>query len=150
MIEGENGLCQKLTLKYLQTTFQECKKFDILHSVMINKLFFILIFLVISNVSFAAQCQALPEAQAKAAIALLNEYHTNYEIAVIDYFCESCRQERPRPIVIDHVKMSAFQVKGFHEIVVNNEAIDLAYIYLAGENLALKVGCQAQGVGKFL
>lgn len=109
----------------------------------------ILIF-TLNTIAFADQCSALPLKQAYQAEQILKDFTKKNSIAVIDRFCEACMDTMVKPIVIDSIKIKDFQVKGYKEILINDKKIDLAYIYLNGENLAEKIGCKVIGNSYFL
>lgn len=98
----------------------------------------------------ASQCHILPKKQAKKAISILTRFKKLNPIAVIDIYCEACRDLAPKPVVIDSVTKENFQVNGFEKVLVNNQKIDLAYTYINGENVANMIGCQATGVAHHL
>jgi hypothetical protein len=114
------------------------------------KMFIFLILMTTSSVAFADQCSVLPAKSAHIAKELLSNHLRSNTIAVIDRYCESCRDEVATPIVIDTVTIKDFQVDGFKEIYVNEKKIDLAYIYLEGVNIAGKIGCKAFGISEYL
>jgi hypothetical protein len=115
-----------------------------------NKYLLIISLLVTSTVSYADQCSVLPTKSALMAKVILSEHVKSNSIAVIDSYCESCRDETPKPIVIDSIELKDFQIAGFKEIFINNKKIDLAYIYLEGVSIAGKIGCKAFGISKYL
>lgn len=100
--------------------------------------------------AYADQCSVLPAKQAKKAQEILQKHLSDNSIAVIDKYCEACRDEYIKPIVIDSIEMKDFQVRGYNELYINSKKIDLAYLYLGGVNLAGKIGCKAIGVSKYL
>lgn len=100
--------------------------------------------------AWGAQCSALPEQKALKAQKLIADYVKQHQIAVVDMYCEACRDEYPKALVVESVALSDFQIKGYKEISVNNKAIDLAYMYINGENVASMVGCKAIGVDRYL
>lgn len=98
----------------------------------------------------ADQCSVLPMKSAVQAQDLLEKHLHTHSIAVIDKYCESCRDESVQPIVIDKVELRDFQVVGFKQVYVNNKKLDLAYIYLGGVNIAEQIGCKTRGISKYL
>ena len=110
----------------------------------------ILSLLLTSTISYADQCSVLPLKSAQLAKSILNKHLESNPIAVIDSYCESCRDESPRPIVIDSIELKDFQIAGYKEVFVNDKKIDLAYIYLEGVSIAGKIGCKAFGISKYL
>ena len=114
------------------------------------KIFIFIILITASSVVSADQCSVLPAKSAHIAKELLSNHLRSNAIAVIDRYCESCRDEVATPIVIDTVAIRDFQVDGFKEIYVNDKKIDLAYIYLGGVNIAGKIGCKAFGISEYL
>lgn len=106
--------------------------------------------LLLISQAFADQCSVIPKLKANKALSLLKNFKHNNSIAVIDKYCKACRDESPQAIVIDEVSISDFQIKGYREVKINNEVIDLAYYYLNGENIAQMVGCNTIGVDRLL
>ena len=115
-----------------------------------NNLFGFIFLALFSCSAFADQCSVLPISSAIKAKEILNKHLNSNSIAVIDRYCESCRDEMATPIVIDTIELKSFQVHGYNEIYVNDKKIDLAYIYLDGNNIASQVGCNTIGVSKYL
>lgn len=72
------------------------------------------------------------------------------DIAVIDSYCISCNDNYVKPIVIDKVEVKAHNVNGFYTLNVNDQPLELANIYLDGENLAYKVGCESKFATRYL
>jgi len=114
--------------------------------IMIKILYFFTLSIVLIGQAKASQCQAIKGVDALKVEKLLNEFKANNPIAVIDRYCLSCRDQYVKPIVIDQIEIKDFQVRGYKEIYVNQKKIDLAYIYLNGENLAEKIGCKVKGI----
>lgn len=108
------------------------------------------ILLLFSSLSWADQCSKLPKDKALKAQKIISTFIKTNEIAVIDLYCQACMFTYPEPIVADSVSLKDFQVKGYKEILVNNVSIDLAYVYINGENVANIIGCKTVGVDKFL
>lgn len=52
--------------------------------------------------------------------------------------------------MIDKVEVKAHSIDGFYTLNVNNEPLELANIYLDGENLAYKVGCESKFATRYL
>lgn len=108
----------------------------------VNMLRTMIFSLLFSTQLWAAQCEVLPKVAAQKAYELLLKHKKVNDIAIIDRFCKSCFDKYPKPIVIDELEITDFQVKGFQEIKINNDVIDLAYLFLEGDNLAKLVGCK--------
>lgn len=108
------------------------------------------ILLVLTHSAFADQCTRLPKSKAKAAHKIITNFIKSNDIAVADIFCEACRDEAPKVVVLESTELKDFQVKGYKEITVNDQAVDLAYLYINGENVASMVDCKTIGVDKFL
>lgn len=113
---------------------------------MMRKFLIITLFLLGSVSSYASQCQAILGVDAQKIVKMLREHKLNNSIAVIDKYCHSCRDQYVKPIVIEQIELKDFQVRGYKEVYINRKKIDLAYIYLNGENLAEKIGCKARGI----
>jgi hypothetical protein len=118
--------------------------------VKIMKKLILFTFMLYSMGSLAAQCNALPQSMANKAYELLDKHKKLNEIAVIDIYCEACRDEAPKPMVVDSVNLKDFQIKGYKQVMVNNKKIDLAYTYINGENVATIIGCKAVGINQYL
>jgi hypothetical protein len=108
------------------------------------------IFSLMSLSAFADQCSVLKISSANIAKEILSTHLSSNKIAVIDKFCESCMDKRAMPIVIDSIETKDFQVKGYKEIYINKQKIDLAYIYINGKNIATSIGCRTIGVSEYL
>lgn len=108
------------------------------------------LFSLLTGQVLAAQCHALPKDMAIKAVNILTKHKKLNPIAVVDKYCKACRDEAAIPIVLDSVEAIDFQINGYKKIIVNNKKIDLAYIYLNGENIADMIGCKAVGVSRFL
>ncbi len=106
--------------------------------------------LMFSGLTWADQCSTLPKDKALKAKKIISSFIKANEIAVIDLYCQACMFTYPEPVVADSVSLKDFQVKGYKEILVNNISIDLAYVYINGENVASMIGCKTVGVDKFL
>jgi hypothetical protein len=108
------------------------------------------ILLVLSIATNAAECKFIPKKSAQKIKSILNQHHAFEEIAVIDSFCKECEDTYVRPIVIDKIEMKKHSIKGFYSLNINNEPLELAHIYLNGENLAYKIGCDSKFATKYL
>lgn len=108
------------------------------------------ILLLVSGLSWADQCSTLPKDKALQAKKIISKFIKTNEIPVIDVYCQACMFTYPQVLVADSVELKDFQVQGYQEVIVNNERVDLAYMYINGENLASMIGCKAIGVDKFL
>ena len=106
--------------------------------------------LMFSGFTWADQCSTLPKEKALQAKKIISSFIKTNEIAVIDIYCQACMFTYPQVLVADSVELKDFQVRGYQEVIVNNEPVDLAYMYINGENLASMIGCKAVGVDKFL
>lgn len=113
-------------------------------------LFLTFTLLIFANLALADQCSTLPRNKANRAYQIIKDYIDNNQIAVIDVFCKTCVEALPKALVVDNVSLKEFQVKGYQEIIINKELVDLAYVYINGENLASIVDCKTVGVDKFL
>jgi hypothetical protein len=100
--------------------------------------------------AYGAICKYLPSASIKDAKSLLDSFKKANSIAVVDKFCESCLDRSPKPIVIDTVEITPHSVTGYAGILLNGEAVDLAYLYLNGENLSFKYNCHTKYTSRFL
>ena len=112
--------------------------------------FTLLISLIGLQSAMADQCMIVSNAKAKEAKTQVEQLLSDNSIVVIDKFCEACMDVTPEPLVVDNVKLKNSQVKGFMSLSINNVPVDLAYIYINGENLAAKIGCRTFGVSQYL
>ena len=106
--------------------------------------------LMTSTLAWADQCSTLPADKAQQAYKIIDKFIKSNEIAVLDIYCEACRDDYPIAIVADSVDIKEFQVKGYKEVLINDKNVDLAYLYLNGENIAKMVGCKTMGVDQYL
>lgn len=98
------------------------------------------------NVFASGQCQIVSSEQASLAINILNSQLADQPIMVIDKYCEACLDELPMPIVVESIQHQVIEKEIFSSVKVNGQAIDMAYIYVNGENLAMKIGCKTIAV----
>lgn len=105
------------------------------------------------------QCVSLSKPQLKSALKILRENQKSSDMFVVDSYCEYCQEDYPKAIVVDKFSgettsksTSRFLANsaGESKLLINGKAVDLAYIYVNGENLAQKVGCETFGVSKVL
>lgn len=89
--------------------------------------------------ALADQCQWLPVDQAISAAENL------MTAKKIQHFCELCGDTAPQDITLRTISMQRPE-EGFREILINAQAIDAAYTYVDGANLALKIGCPVTDV----
>lgn len=108
------------------------------------------IILLFSISSFAAECKFINKKSANRIYSILNQHHAFEEIAVIDSYCKECMDEYVKPIVIDKIELKPHTIKGFFTLNINNKPIELSHIYLKGENLGYKVGCDSKFATKYL
>jgi hypothetical protein len=109
---------------------------------------FLLVALFASSDAFADQCAWVTEPQANGARARLKP-----GIEVL-YLCELCDGDRPRTDVVRTVELLHPQ-PGSVELVVNDEPIDLAYVFVkrsgnTWDNLARLAECETSGVSSEL
>jgi hypothetical protein len=91
--------------------------------------------------AFADQCLVVTKGQAEQAVAIIKTAKT------MQNFCELCGDLAAQdfgPYETLEIKENASQNTA--EVVVDDQAIDLAYTYVDGLNLANLVGCSAMGV----
>ncbi|WP_147232367.1 hypothetical protein [Psychromonas sp. B3M02] len=107
-----------------------------------------LLFYCVSSV--ADQAQRVSKKEATLALQLLQNEH----IQVLKKYCESCGNTTPENLVIETSKIQDAHYKGLWEVVVNGQAIDLAYYYLPingrWKNLARTVDIYLDDVPKYL
>jgi hypothetical protein len=81
---------------------------------------------VISVTAQAEQAQLISQKEANQALAFLNTENVH----VIKKFCLPCGELAPQNIVIETVSIRDGNYKGLWEVVINGEALDLAYAYV--------------------
>ncbi|WP_409440362.1 hypothetical protein [Psychromonas sp. GE-S-Ul-11] len=100
--------------------------------------------------SVADQAQRVSKKEATLALQLLESEN----IQVLKKYCEACGITTPENIVIETSKIQDSHYKGLWEVVVNGEAIDLAYYYLPingrWKNIARSVDIYVDNVPKYL
>lgn len=103
----------------------------------------------------ADQCQVVTQAQADAAVSILRASEQMLE------FCEPCGDVSPSvsALVPGEISVRAWNGNNanatFYEVTVNGRAVDLAYVFVPGQNgyfdnLAQRVGCTTVGVSERL
>lgn len=118
-----------------------------------KKTFRVTIFMLIAlstNVAFAAQCKFISNDQAQRAEEFIKGNSKIANISVVDYYCESCLDKYPKPIVLDEIKIVRNIIGERAVLMINNKSIDLAYIYVNGANLAHEISCETYAVSAFL
>ncbi len=133
-------------VELLQAEWKKGDECCILQRIM--RIAWILFTIITMSKAYGGQCKYLPKAKIDSALKIIEQIKG--EIPIVDHYCESCLDANPKPIVIDRVEVSPFQVKGYAGIKINGSSIDLAYTYVGGENLAQMVGCKTQNISKFL
>ena len=113
------------------------------------RILFILLLFVISAPAFAVQCINLSKDQALAAqLAIEHVSKKVPDFLVIDQYCEHCLDAYPRPIVVDEVTVT-HDAKNYY-LLINEEKVDIAYIYVDNKNLASLAGCKTIAVSKII
>lgn len=114
-----------------------------------NGLLTVLLLLVATPVR-ADQCAWVSERQAQAAVRALSGAKSFLA------FCEPCEDETPTLIEIRSVRTQPVE-DGYHEVLVNDESIDLAYAFVRSpqgvnryENLSKIVACPSSDVSRFI
>jgi hypothetical protein len=113
-----------------------------------RKLLFVLPLAVASlaGAARADQCAWVTEEQAQAAAKILRAATRASD------WCEPCGEHSPKPPrAVTGVEVRPAGDGQFREVVVNGEAVDLAYVFVerspgSFENLAKAAGCPAEGV----
>jgi hypothetical protein len=111
-----------------------------------KKLVLVLAAVLAPSFAFADQCQVVTHAQALKAIKILNSANQ------VQKLCEPCGESLPQEVRPYSVDLQTFNGlhSGQYSVAINGAAIDLAYTYVNGMNLAMLVGCKAQGVSDTL
>jgi hypothetical protein len=124
---------------YLQTP----KRMGILN------VFLVVVFLLsFSIAALADQAAWVTKAQARKAVALLKKQK------LIRHWCPPCGDEFPSPEDVDRVKIEYVESK-FWRVRLNDEEIDLAYIYFKTpngrwKNLAVELKIKVEQVPTFM
>ncbi len=100
------------------------------------------------NSAYAKSCQKLKLEQGTEVIKLLKSANTS-EVFVIDKYCEHCQDNYPKPILVNSYQLTNLPGNEV-EIQINNQSIDLTYIYVQGRNIASIIGCNPIAVSKNL
>jgi hypothetical protein len=102
------------------------------------------LFIAVESLAAADQFAWVSRAEAERAAEMLSPGVT------IRHFCAPCGDEDWRPETVHSVEMVSTGSDDYHEVLVNGEGIDLAYVYLPVEgeyaNLAITLGLEASGV----
>ena len=84
---------------------------------------------------------------ANKALKILKTLQKKNPIMVIDKFCEFCQNEsRPNPIVVTKISMVKDSSRKIASILINKKKVDLAYIFVNGDNLAKAINCETYAV----
>jgi hypothetical protein len=100
--------------------------------------------------ALADQCSYISKEQALKAIARLDIDQNLY------FLCEPCGEKIPQLTKINHLSMEKVDYEDLWQIQVNNEGIDLAYVFVDYGvennfvNLAAIANCPAQSVSLVL
>jgi hypothetical protein len=98
----------------------------------------------------ADQCAYITKEQALIAISRLNIGDMIY------LFCEPCGEKYPQPVRIQSLSVEKVDYQNYWQVNINNQAIDLAYVFIPAEidhnfvNLAAIAACPASGVSPVL
>jgi hypothetical protein len=100
--------------------------------------------------ALADQCAYITKAQALTAVSRLNAGQTIYQL------CEPCGETAATPAAIKSLAISTVGYQDFWQVKVNEEGIDLAYVFVESGidnrliNLAAIAGCTATKVSPIL
>lgn len=100
--------------------------------------------------AFADQCAYISKKQALEAVSRLQVGQTLYHL------CEPCGETVPKVVTIESLSVGTVGYEDFWQVQVNNEGIDLAYVYIETNprkppiNLAAVSGCPTTDVSRFL
>ena len=120
---------------------------------LMNKAIILTIFAILvstMDTASAAQCKFLSNNQAEQAQEVLMGNTAIASMNVVDYYCESCMDKYPKPIVLDDIKIVRNIIGEKSVIMINNKSVDLAYLYVNGVNLASEVSCETYAVSTYL
>lgn len=102
------------------------------------------------NVWASGQCDIVSSGKAKLAAKILESEKQKQNLFVIDQYCEACMDEFPMPFVVETIESKPLKFNALSQVLINGIAIDMAYVYINGENLAEKIGCKTIAVSKNL
>ncbi|MEJ6080091.1 hypothetical protein MT391_16390 [Vibrio sp. 1-Bac 57] len=116
----------------------------------VKQLLIICIGLSMCIVVQADQAQRVSQKEATLALQFLKDEN----IHLIKKFCKPCGDQLPQNVLIDTVAIQDAHYKGLWELVVNGQAIDLAYYYLPTQdrwkNFARVVDIYVDDMPKYL
>lgn len=117
---------------------------------LIKRLFIVFIGCIIFTASQADQAQRVSQKEANSALQLLSAE----SVYVIKTLCKSCEEKSPQNIMIEKMSVQDANYKGLWELVINGQAIDLAYYYIPiqgrWKNFARAVGIYVDDMPKYL
>jgi|GEM_PF-4994859 hypothetical protein len=87
-----------------------------------------------TSAAMADQCQVVSREQAQAAVSALQHSMRTHEL------CQPCGETKAKEIDYAFLQLQRVGNTGY-QVLVDDQAIDLAYTYVHGKNLAVKVGC---------
>lgn len=105
---------------------------------------------ILCTSALADQCAYITKEQAQTAVSRLSLDLTIYSL------CEPCGDKIPQPMTIESLGIETVDYQDYWQVKVNNEGIDLAYIYVNSGvdgnflNLAAVANCQATQVSPIL
>lgn len=103
------------------------------------KKLFVTAVLLLGSTVFADQCNWVTKNQAERAARILAETER------VQSYCEPCGV-MPSYMIIPSVRIQKTEDIIHYQVIVGKKAIDLAYTYVNGLNLAKLVGCPTQDV----
>ena len=94
----------------------------------------------------AAQCENVSVTTATKALNFLKKLDSSQEIFIVDEYCEACLDYIPKPILVNSIKLIKDKRTNRASIEINKNKVDMAYIYVDGDNLAKMIGCHTYAV----
>jgi hypothetical protein len=100
--------------------------------------------------ALADQCAYVTKEQALSAVSHINLGDTIYEL------CEPCGDTQPTAVEVRSVAVRTVDYENFWEVAINNNGIDLAYVFIESKidslpiNLAAVSGCSASDISPVL
>lgn len=104
--------------------------------------------------AFNENCTELSHQQAKSSLKIIHHQIINQsnqvfkDIPIIDYYCEQCRDQYVRPIVVESIDIK--KVGTFWRLLINEKVQNIAYLYVDNTNIGHMVGCAPKAVSKKL
>lgn len=98
--------------------------------------------------AMADQAAYLPEVDADRAVTLLQKTYT------LKSFCAPCGDTHAQSMEVNSINKADVNYKGYWEVQINGEGVDLAYLYFPEKdkwrNVAITLDIPVKGVPEFI